>query len=969
MVGKRVFQYQILEKLGQGGMGEVFLAEDTELHRNVALKFLPSSSSSDAHALDRFKQEARSAAALNHPNITTIYEIGVWEDRPYIAMAYVDGEKLTDLIGDGGADFNRALDVVIQICDGLGKAHDAGIIHRDIKPDNILLDRDGRAKILDFGIAKLKGVSQLPSEISTLGTAYYMSPEQISGEETDHRSDVFSLGVVLYELVTGRRPFKGEHTSAVFYSITNEEPAPLEAKNLRQYQSEALHRIVLKALEKNPDNRYQAVGELREDLARLREGTHKRSAERRSRRRRTALLAPVLVALVAVAIIVFKPLKLDISRDAGAIAAQNTLAVMYFENLVDSDDPERLGEIVTNLVITDLSGSGELQVVSSQRLYDLLKQEGKEDAKVIDKSTATAIADRAGARWMMLGSILQTEPEYMLTTQLVDVTSGNVVASQRITSSDGETIFQLVDRMSEEVRGDLASTGVQLDKDETEVASVTTHSVEAYRAYIIGMEKENKYFMDEARRCYRKAVELDSTFAMAYLGLSQDRVAGTYSEKKYAIDQAVRHAERTSKKEMLYIKNAAAAFRGDATTAIAGYETLTELFPEEKKAYIQLGRLYRDSKYDMDKARAAFEKVIEIDPLDKNAYNNLAYLYNFIGEFEKSIWAINQYINLAPEEPNPYDSRADLYAYNGRLEDAEASYSEALRRKPDFYPSMVKLGHMALFQEDYEQAEGRYKSVGGAADDDFARWGLTCLAFIPIYKGDFTAALDGLERQIERDRADGYGGWAYLQKLFARSYIHAALGEHSQAIATAETYRDEYRRLRPSDDEWWRLRYGFLMYYCDETETSAEMLGAFLASIDSLNEAKMMGYATLKGLLAMKQGRHEAACSYLERANRNMKFFTRRFWLGRVYLEADRPRDAMVVFEDLLDQYSEDRADAPLIAVSAWYYAGLASDRSGEIERARSHYARFLRYWGEARPQPQLVAAARQRLAALSTDI
>jgi tetratricopeptide (TPR) repeat protein len=673
--------------------------------------------------------------------------------------------------------------------------------------------------------------------------------------------------------------------------------------------------------------------------------------------------------MVAAAVLVFKPFKFNISRNAGAVAAENTLAVMYFDNLVDPDDPDRLGEIVTTLVITDLSESQGLQVVSSQRLYDLLKLEGKEDAKVIDRSTATEIADRAGARWMMLGSILQTQPEFILTSQLVDVATGNVVASQRITSSNGETIFQLADRMSDEALRDLSLTDRQSGEDETDVASVTTHSVEAYRAYLVGVEKENKYFMDEARRCFRKAVELDSTFAMAYLGLAQDRVAGTYAEKKHALDQAVRHADRASKKEILYIKNAAAAFRGDATTAIAGYETITDLYPDEKKAYIQLGRLYRDSKYDMNKARVAFEKVIEIDPMDKSAYNNLAYLYNFTGDFEKSIWAINQYINLAPAEPNPYDSRADLYAYNGRIEDATASYRSALERKADFYPSMVKLGHMALFQGDYEQAATHYEDVAATLDEDFARWGRTCVAFISIYKGDFGATLDVLEREIDRDFADGYGGWAYLEKLFVRSYVHAELGQHTEAMATAETYRDEYRRLRPLDDEWWRLHYGFLMYYCDQTETSAEMLGAFLANIDSLNEAKMMGYVTLKGLLEMRRGRHEAASSYLERANRNIKFFTRQYWLGRVYLEADRPREAMAVFEDLFDQYTEDRAGAPMISVSVWYYAAVASDRSGDVERARSHYARFLQHWGEAQPEPEMVPVARQRLADLSRDI
>jgi tetratricopeptide (TPR) repeat protein len=276
---------------------------------------------------------------------------------------------------------------------------------------------------------------------------------------------------------------------------------------------------------------------------------------------------------------------------------------------------------------------------------------------------------------------------------------------------------------------------------------------------------------------------------------------------------------------------------------------------------------------------------------------------------------------------------------------------------------------MALFQGDYEQAAKLYEDVAALPDEDFARWGRTCVAFIPIYRGDFGATLEGLEREIDRDRTDGYGGWAYLDKLFARSYIHAALGQHSESMASAETYRGEYRRLRPTDDVWWRLNYGFLMYYCDQTETSAEMLGAFLASIDSLNEAKMMGYATLKGLLEMRQGRLETASSYLERANRNIKFFTRQFWLGRVYLEADRPREAMAVFEDLLDLYSEDRAGAPMISVSAWYYAALASDRSGEVARARSRYTRFLQYWGEAQPEPEMVPVARQRLAALSRDI
>jgi tetratricopeptide (TPR) repeat protein len=446
-------------------------------------------------------------------------------------------------------------------------------------------------------------------------------------------------------------------------------------------------------------------------------------------------------------------------------------------------------------------------------------------------------------------------------------------------------------------------------------------------------------------------------------------VTGTYAEKKHALGNAVRYADRASKKEILYIKNAAAAFDGDATTAIAGYETITELYPDEKEAFMRLGRLYRDANYDMEKSRAAFEKVIAIDPLDKNGYNNLAYLYNFIGDFEKSIWAINQYINLAQDEPNPYDSRADLYAYNGKIDEAAESYRKALEKKADFYPSMIKLGHMALFQQDYEAAAEYYGQVSREAEEDFSRWARILMAYIPLYRGDFEATLSEIDGQIERDRIDGYGGGAYLNKLSARSYIRAALGDHDRAISAANEYKNEYRRLRPTDDEWWKLHYGFMMFYCDETEAAEEMLGAFLTSIDSLNEAKMMGYATLKGLLEMRAGRGDAACSYLERANRNIKFFSRQFWLGRVYLEAGRADEARSVFEDMLHRYPEDRADAPMLSVSAWYYAGLACDRAGDTESARGYYRRFLEYWGAGDPVPHEVSEARTRLASMWQDI
>jgi serine/threonine protein kinase len=225
MIGKLISHYRIIEKLGEGGMGEVYLAEDLKLERKVAIKFLPQYMTRDKENVERFEREAKAAAALNHPNIVTIYEIAEVDNQTFIVMEYIDGQSLRTKIENGISDLDEILDIINQICDGLSEAHKADIVHRDIKPENILIDKNGRVKILDFGLAKLKGVSKLTKETSTLGTIHYMSPEQVQGKEVDYRSDIWSLGVVLYEMLTGKIPFSGDYEQAIIYSILNENPS------------------------------------------------------------------------------------------------------------------------------------------------------------------------------------------------------------------------------------------------------------------------------------------------------------------------------------------------------------------------------------------------------------------------------------------------------------------------------------------------------------------------------------------------------------------------------------------------------------------------------------------------------------------------------------------------------------------------------------------------------------------------
>jgi serine/threonine protein kinase len=284
MINQTISHYKILRKLGEGGMGEVYLAEDTELHRQVALKFLSPHLAANADFKTRFKREARAAAALNHPNIITIHEVAEYENRSYIVMEYVEGESLKKLLAEKELSIGKVTAVTIQICEGMSKAHQAGIVHRDLKPDNILVDQDGWVKILDFGLAKLKAAAtQLTKADTTMGTIYYMSPEQAQGVEVDQRSDLFSLGVILYELLARQLPFKGEYEAAILYSLVHEEPEPLA--RYKTGVPEGLQRIVDKALQKEPSTRYQSAAEVLADLKGLQKETMIGAVARPSKRR------------------------------------------------------------------------------------------------------------------------------------------------------------------------------------------------------------------------------------------------------------------------------------------------------------------------------------------------------------------------------------------------------------------------------------------------------------------------------------------------------------------------------------------------------------------------------------------------------------------------------------------------------------------------------------------------------------
>ena len=950
MIGKVVSHYRVIAKLGSGGMGDVYLAEDLTLDRKVALKFLPPHYENDPDALKRFRREAKAAAVLNHSNIVTIHEVGEHEGKPFIAMSYVDGASLRSLIDKKNLSIEKAIDIAVQACDGLAAAHRIGVIHRDIKPENIVVDAEGRAKILDFGLAKVTDASKLTASGSTVGTAHYMSPEQVRGKAVDHRSDLFSLAVVLYEMIAGQSPFRGEHAEAVRYAITTETAQPLARFNHRA--GPELERIIAKALAKDPAVRYQSAADFAADLKQA-STIQDSSTVTSTRRRRLSYVVPTAVAVVVVAaLLVLKPFETRQTARAG----EKRLAILYFENMADPGDPERLGEIATNLLITDLSESKYVSVVSSQRVYDILRGMGKEGAKVVDRTTATEIARQAGASEMLMGTVLRVEPNVEFTSQLIDVESGEALATQRVRSSEGEDVFALIDRLSIEVKNDLGLPSNAKAEPDVAVADVTTHSAEAYRYYLEGVEERNRYRTPQARVSFQKAIQVDSTFAMAWVALADQVMAHagmSPDEQKNAMEKAVRHSDRVSERERRYIGAMSKRLAADRHGAIADLEALIVDFPDEKRAYHKLADLLQ-SDMRQSEAIIVWRKVIELDPRDKVAYNNLAYLYQSAGDLEKSIWAINQYIHLAPDDANAYDTQGDLYGFSGQIDKAIASLEKAVAIDPTFDTSWFKLGEIHLLQGREDRARDCWTRLLQMDVADTRAWGRWKLASIPLHRGRARETLAAMEQAIVEDRLDGYDGNALAWKHWNVGYLHALQGDWSSADAAFG------RAERSMHADILAARVA-LLAPIDVSRVEEEMRALPKSQAGNMWNAPFLA----KCWVEMAHGRFDAAVEASGQATGTEVSFAMSYTKGVAYLRSGRLQESIQQLEHARDMFSYHDSYFPTWIVQVHYYLALAYQSDSRTAEAIEEYQRFLARWGDGDIFRDQVDDARRRLADL----
>jgi len=767
LTGKKVSHYRVLEVLGGGGMGVVYKAEDLKLGRGVALKFLPEEIASDAKALERFEREARAASTLDHPNICTIHEFGEHEGRPFIAMSLLEGQTLRDGIAARAAPFttDELLNLAIQIGDGLAAAHDKGIIHRDIKPANIFITNRNEAKILDFGLAKLADAGDregLPREETrtasghdlslsltgvAMGTAPYMSPEQVRGEKLDARTDLFSFGLVLYEMATGKQAFSGDTAPALHEAIQNRTPVP--ARELNPELPPRLEEIINRALEKDRNLRYQSAAEMRTDLQRL-----KRDSE--SGRNFTASSGAVIVPAARVANLwrIAVPVLLLALLVAGGLyyrSHQQSKRLTDKDTLVLADFANSTGDAIFDDTLktalnVSLRQSPFLNVLPNSEVGKTLQLMTRPTSTKLTPEVARELCLRAGSKAYLAGSIGSLGSAYVLGLKAVNCQSGDTLAEEQVTAASKEKVLDTLGDAASKLRGELGESLATLQKFDVPLEQATTPSLEALKAFSLGRTADDEKGAAAALPYDQRAIELDPNSAMGY------EAVGVDYENLYELGRASEYKTK--------------AFQ------------LREHASEREKLDIT-GHYYQDVTGELDKAAQTFQEEIENYPRQLRGYNNLGVVFTFQGQYEKATETWRRAVHL------PGQVTAVLAEYTlalQRFDETRQIIREAQARKMDHLEFHNALYVLAFLSSDSAAMAEQQRWFAGRPD--YENLGLALASYTEAYVGHLGKARELTKRAVDSAvRVDNKENGAI--DLANAALQQAAYGHTTEARRTA----------------------------------------------------------------------------------------------------------------------------------------------------------------------------------------